>query len=66
MGPRQYTKGELLHFCIAFALRGIRLHRSRLLLTEEDRYRVADEAIQKMRQYGRWNELDDVVERPWG
>jgi len=51
---------------IALALRGIRLHRSRLELTEEDRYRVADDAIRKLRQYGQWNELDDVIEPPIG
>ena len=66
MGPRGYTKGELLRFSIAFALRGIRLHRSRLPLSEEDRYRVADDAIRKLRQYGQWNELDDVIEPPIG
>jgi hypothetical protein len=64
MGP--YTKGELLRFAIAFALRGIRLHRSRLALSEEDRYRVADDAIRKLRQYGQWNELDDMIEPPVG
>lgn len=39
---------------------------SRLPLTEEDRYRVADDAIRKLRQYGQWNELDDVIEPPVG
>jgi hypothetical protein len=56
-----FTKGELLRHAIAFALRSVRLSGRRLGLTEEERLRVAAEAVREMRKYGEWRELDEPV-----
>ncbi len=53
------TKGDLLKFALAFALRAVRLHRFRLGLSEEDRYRVAHDAVAELRKHGGWRELDE-------
>ena len=51
---RMRTRGELLIFAIAFALRGARklvrgLHHE---LTEEERYRVADDFAHRLKRHG--------------
>ena len=57
-----FTKGELLRHAIAFALRSVRLSGRRIGLTEDDRMRVADDALRELRRYGEWRELDDIVD----
>jgi len=57
-----FTKGELLRHAIAFALRNVRLSGRRFDLTEDDRMRVADDSLRKLRRYGEWRELDDTVD----
>src|SRR6476620_10164260 len=57
-----FTKGELLRHAIAFALRSVRLSGRRLGLTEDDRMRVADDALRELRRHGEWRELDDTVD----
>jgi hypothetical protein len=48
-----YTRGQMLRDCIAFALRGVKLHLGKrfvpLKLTEEQRYAVGDEVVRKLR-----------------
>ncbi|MGA8615648.1 MAG: hypothetical protein WB760_28995 [Xanthobacteraceae bacterium] len=65
------TRGDVLCFAIAFALikarklvRGLRQG-----LTEEERFRVADAAVDSLKQYGdpwRLNEAPPPVEDPLG
>jgi hypothetical protein len=48
------TRGDLLRFAIAFALRGARklvrgLHQG---LTEDERYRVADDVVNRLQAHG--------------
>jgi hypothetical protein len=59
-----HTKAEALQFAIAFALRSVKAGRNRLCLTEEDRYKVADDTIKEMRRYGQWRDLDDPLPEP--
>jgi hypothetical protein len=56
------TKATVLRFSLAYALRGVRLARHRLGLTEEQRYEIADETIREMRRFGGWRDLDEPVE----
>jgi len=48
------TRGDLLSFAIAFALRGARklVRGLRQELTEEERYRVADDVVHQLKQHG--------------
>ena len=57
-----FTKGEILRYCIAFALRSARLNHRRLGLTEDDRARVADNTLRELRKHGAWSDLDDVID----
>ena len=48
------TRGDLLSFAVAFALRGARelVRGFRTELTEEERYRVADDVVHQLKQHG--------------
>ena len=48
------TRGDMLAFAIAFALRGARklVRGPRQELTEEERYRVADDVVHQLKQHG--------------
>jgi hypothetical protein len=55
------TRGSVLRFCIAFALRGVRLHVGKRFLkpelNEEQRYAAADRVIATLRErhgYAPW------------
>lgn len=57
------TRADLLRFAIAFALRGARklVRGLRQGLTEEERYRVADEVVLRLRQHGDpWRLSEDL------
>ncbi len=61
MGMR--TRGDMLSFAIAFALRGARklVRGLREELTEEERYRVADDVVHRLRQHGDpWRLSEDL------
>jgi hypothetical protein len=58
------TKADSLKFAIAFALRSVRAGRYRLGLSEDARYKVADDTIAAMRRYGQWRDLDDELPPP--
>jgi hypothetical protein len=60
------TKGDLLRYAIAYALRSVHFKRRRLELSEDDRYRIAADAVGELRRHGQWKELDDPVEPPLG
>ncbi len=48
------TRGDILSFAIAFALRGARklVRGLRQELTEEERYRIADDVVHRLKQHG--------------
>ncbi|MGA7790001.1 MAG: hypothetical protein WCA56_17770 [Xanthobacteraceae bacterium] len=52
------TRGDMLRFAVAFALRGARklVRGLRQGLSEEERYRVADDVLERLQQHG----------DPWG
>ncbi len=57
------TRGDMLHFAVAFALRGARklVHGLRQGLTEDERYRVADDVVHRLQQHGDpWRLADDL------
>jgi len=60
------TKGSILRFSLAFALRSVKLHLGRrfvpLKLTEEQRDAIADDTIRELRRYGAYRDLDDPIE----
>lgn len=61
------TNGDTLRIALAFALSKVRVARHRLSLSEEARYRVADDTIRELRRYGGWKALDEPIpEAPAG
>src|SRR5215831_1704894 len=57
------TRGDLLSFAIAFALMGARklVRGLRQELTEEERYRVADDVVHRLKQHGDpWRLSEDL------
>jgi hypothetical protein len=60
------TRGDMLSFAIAFALRGARklVRGLREELTEEERYRVADDVVHQLKQHGDpWRLSDELPPR---
>ena len=55
-------RADALKFALAFALRSVRLDRHRLGLSEETRYRIAGEAVDRPLRDGRWPELKQTPE----
>lgn len=53
------TRGDTLKHALAFALRNVRLERHRLGLSEESRYKIADETVRYLTQYNEWPELKE-------
>ena len=54
------TRGDMLAFAIAFALRGAR-ELVRGLREEEERYRVADDVVHQLKQHGDpWRLSEDL------
>jgi hypothetical protein len=57
------TRGDLLRFAIAFALRGAQklVRGLRQGLTEQERYRVADDVVHRLQQNGDpWRLSEDL------
>jgi hypothetical protein len=57
------TRGDMLRFAIAFALRGARklVRGLRQGLSEEERFRVADDVVLRLKQHGDpWRLSDDL------
>jgi hypothetical protein len=57
------TRGDMLSFAIAFALRGARklVRGLREELTEEERYRVANDVVHQLKQHGDpWRLSEDL------
>jgi hypothetical protein len=55
-------RAEALRYALAFALGTVRLARFKLGMTEETRYRIADEVVTYLRKDGRWPELNEEIE----
>ncbi len=53
------TRAEVLRHALAFALSKVHLGPKRLKLDEETRWQVAGEAIEELRKFGGWKELDE-------
>ncbi len=53
------TRAEVLHYALAFALRNVHVGVKQLKLDEETRWQVAGEAIEELRKFGGWKELDE-------
>jgi hypothetical protein len=62
MTDKPPIRADALRFAVAFALREVRLASHRLGLSEETRYRVADEAVNQLLRDGRWPELNEEGE----
>jgi len=58
------TRGDMLSFAIAFALRGARklVRGLRHELTEEERYRVANDVVHRLKEHG--DRLSDDLPPP--
>lgn len=62
MAPMR-TRGDMLRFAVAFALMGARklVRGLRQGLSEEERYRVADDVVYRLQQHGDpWRLSDDL------
>jgi hypothetical protein len=57
------TKGDLLRFAIAFAMRKLRFKRAPLGLSEEQRTQLADDAVKEMQSCGGWKALDELLDK---
>lgn len=53
------TRGDILRHALAFAMRGLRLKRAPLGLSEETRNSLADKAVTELQRRGHWKELDE-------
>ena len=53
------TRAELLRHALSQALRKVHAGRQKLKLDEETRWQIAGEAIEELRRYGGWKELDE-------
>lgn len=62
MTDKPPTRADSLRYALAFALRSVKLARHPLGLTEETRYRIADETIRHLVRDGRWPELNERPE----
>jgi hypothetical protein len=56
------TRADSLRYALAFALRSVRLAKHPLGMSEETRYRIADQTVNYLLRYGRWPELNDRPE----
>jgi hypothetical protein len=53
------TRAEVLRHNLSFALRTVHVGPKRLKLDDETRWQIAGEAIEELRRYGGWKELDE-------
>jgi ribosomal protein S9 len=62
MADNPPIRADALRLALARALTNVRLARHRLGLSEESRYRIADEVVDYLVRDGRWPELNRVSE----
>ena len=53
------TRAEVLKHALSFALGKLRFKRAPLGLPEHERIRLADDAVNELRRFGHWKELDE-------
>ena len=53
------THAELLRHALSQALRRVHVGPKKLKLDEETRWQIAGEAVEELRRYGGWKELDE-------
>ena len=52
------TRAELMRHALSQALRRVHIGPKKLKLDEETRWQIAGEAVEELRRYGGWKELD--------
>ena len=61
------TRAELMRHALSQALRRVHVGPKKLKLDEETRWQIAGEAVEELRRYGGWKELDEEAPmRPLG
>ena len=58
------TRGELLRFAVAFALRKLKIHGRKGVMTEEQRYDAGDLVVAELQRYGDPWRLKEVLPDP--
>ena len=53
------TRAELMRHALSQALRRVHVGPKKLKLDEETRWQIAGEAVEELRRYGGWKELDE-------
>jgi len=53
------TRAELMRHALSQALRRVHIGPKKLKLDEETRWQIAGEAVEELRRYGGWKELDE-------
>ena len=60
------TRAELLRHALSQALRRVHIGAKKLKLDEETRWQIAGEAVEELRRYGGWKELDEEAPKTAG
>jgi len=58
-GRLAMTRAELMRHALSQALRRVHVGPKKLKLDEETRWQIAGEAVEELRRYGGWKELDE-------
>ena len=53
------TRTELMRHALSQALRRVQFGTKKLKLDEETRWQIAGQAVEELRRYGGWKELDE-------
>ena len=56
------TRAELMRHALSQALRRVHIGPKKLKLDEETRWQIAGEAVEELRRYGGWKELDEELD----
>ena len=59
-----YTRAGMLRFAVAFALRKLKIHGRKGVLTEEQRYAIGDHVVSELRRHGDPRKLDREIPNP--
>lgn len=53
------TRADVLKHALSFALSKLRFKRAPLGIPEHERWKLADDAVNELRKFGHWKELDE-------
>ena len=56
-----YTRGEMLRFAVAFALRTLKIHGRKGVMTEQQRYEAGDLVVAQLKRHGDPWRLDETM-----